>query len=45
VAVVELDLPAIGVRGNSHMLMMDTNSNLVASLIQKWLASNGLMLD
>jgi len=45
VAVVELDLPAIGVRGNSHMLMMDTNSNLVASLIQKWLAINGLMLD
>lgn len=45
VAVDELDLPAIGVRGNSHMLMMDTNSNLVASLIQKWLTSNGLMLD
>jgi len=43
--VDELDLPAIGVGGNSHMLMMDTNSNLVASLIQKWLASKGLMLD
>ena len=45
VAVDELDLPAIGVGGNSHMLMMDTNSNLVASLIQKWLADKGLMLD
>jgi pimeloyl-ACP methyl ester carboxylesterase len=43
VAVEELDLPAIGVGGNSHMLMMDTNSNLVASLIQKWLANKGLM--
>ena len=43
VAVDELDLPAIGVRGNSHMLMMDTNSNLVASLIQKWLSDKGLM--
>jgi pimeloyl-ACP methyl ester carboxylesterase len=45
VTVDELDLPAIGVGGNSHMLMMDTNSNLVASLIQKWLADKGLMLD
>jgi pimeloyl-ACP methyl ester carboxylesterase len=43
VAVDELDLPAIGVKGNSHMLMMDTNSNLVASLIQKWLADKGLI--
>ena len=43
VAVDELDLPAIGVGGNSHMLMMDTNSNLVANLIQKWLANKGLM--
>lgn len=43
VAVDELDLPAIGVRGNSHMLMMDTNSNLVASLIQKWLSNKGLI--
>jgi pimeloyl-ACP methyl ester carboxylesterase len=45
VTVDELDLPAIGVGGNSHMLMMDTNSNLVASLIQNWLADKGLMLD
>ncbi len=43
VAVDELDLPAIGVRGNSHMLMMDTNSNLVASLIQKWLSNKDLI--
>jgi pimeloyl-ACP methyl ester carboxylesterase len=43
VAVDELDLPAIGVRGNSHMLMMDINSNLVASLIQKWLSNKGLI--
>ena len=43
VAVDELDLPAMGIAGNSHMLMMDTNSNLVANLIQKWLANKGLM--
>ena len=43
VTVDELDLPAMGIAGNSHMLMMDTNSNLVASLIQEWLAGKGLM--
>jgi len=41
----ELNLPAMGIAGNSHMLMMDTNSNLVASLIQKWLAGKGLMIS
>ena len=44
VTVDELDLPAIGIAGNSHMLMMDTNSNLVASLIQQWLTGKGLMI-
>jgi hypothetical protein len=43
VTVDEMDLPAMGIAGNSHMLMMDTNSNLVASLIQEWLAGKGLM--
>lgn len=43
VTVDELDLPAMGITGNSHMLMMDTNSNLVASLIQEWLAGKGLI--
>jgi pimeloyl-ACP methyl ester carboxylesterase len=36
-----LDLPARGIRGNSHMLMMDRNSDRVAGLIQDWLARGG----
>jgi pimeloyl-ACP methyl ester carboxylesterase len=38
-----LDLPARGIRGNSHMLMMDTNSDQVAALVQEWMAAKGLM--
>lgn len=38
-----LDLPARGIRGNSHMLMMDRNSDQVAALVQDWLAARGLM--
>jgi pimeloyl-ACP methyl ester carboxylesterase len=38
-----LDLPAMGIKGNSHMLMMDRNSDQIAGLIQNWLAKNGLM--
>ncbi len=38
-----LDLPAAGLRGNSHMLMMDTNSDQVAQLVQGWMAKQGLM--
>jgi pimeloyl-ACP methyl ester carboxylesterase len=38
-----LDLPAQGIRGNSHMLMMDRNSDQVAARVQAWMAANGLM--
>jgi pimeloyl-ACP methyl ester carboxylesterase len=38
-----LDLPAEGVRGNSHMLMMDGNSDEVAAHVQQWMESKGLM--
>lgn len=38
-----LSLPEAGVKGNTHMLMMDTNSDQVAGLIQKWMGENGLM--
>jgi predicted small secreted protein len=38
-----LDLPARGIRGNSHMLMMDRNSDQVAALIQQWLQARGLV--
>ncbi|MBR0650614.1 alpha/beta fold hydrolase [Roseomonas terrae] len=37
-----MDLPARGIRGNSHMIMMDRNSDEVAALVQDWLASKGL---
>ena len=32
-----------GVKGNSHMMMMDTNSDQVAALIQQWIEKQGLM--
>jgi len=38
-----LELAKHGIRGNSHMLMMDKNSDQVAGLIQAWLARQGLM--
>jgi pimeloyl-ACP methyl ester carboxylesterase len=36
------DLPAMGIHGNSHMVMMDRNSDAVAALVQSWLARRGL---
>jgi pimeloyl-ACP methyl ester carboxylesterase len=38
-----IDLPAQGIKGNSHMVMMDKNSDQVAALIQAWMAKQGLM--
>lgn len=40
--VDDVDLPARGIRGNSHMIMMDRNSDAVAAVIQEWLAARGL---
>ena len=37
-----IDLPDVGIKGNSHMIMMDKNSNVVADVIQKWLVGKGL---
>ena len=37
-----IDLPGIGIRGNSHMVMMDRNSDQVAGVIQDWLEKQGL---
>ena len=37
-----VDLPERGIRGNSHMLMMDRNSDAVAAVVQEWLAAKGL---
>ncbi len=38
-----LDLPAAGVKGNTHMIMMDSNSDQVATKVQNWLTRNKLM--
>ncbi|WP_427770608.1 esterase [Comamonas thiooxydans] len=38
----EIDLPAQGIRGNSHMIMMDRNSDQIAALVQDWLVRRGL---
>ena len=35
--VTEIKLPEKGIRGNSHMLMMDRNSDLIARLVQNWI--------
>ena len=43
VAVDEFDLPAMGIRGNSHLLMMDRNSDDIAARVQQWFESRDLM--
>ncbi|MDB5532626.1 MAG: hydrolase/carboxylic esterase, partial [Hyphomicrobiales bacterium] len=37
-----IDLPKVGVKGNSHMMMMDKNNREIADLISKWLVTKGL---
>jgi pimeloyl-ACP methyl ester carboxylesterase len=37
-----VDLPKAGIKGNSHMMMMDRNNAEVAALIQTWLEGKGL---
>lgn len=37
-----LELPDIGIKGNSHMLMMDSNSEEIAGKINNWLEERGL---
>ena len=37
-----VELPKIGIKANSHMIMMDRNNAEVAALIQKWLEGKGL---
>jgi hypothetical protein len=37
-----IDLPTMGITGNSHMIMMDKNNAAVAELIQGWLMRQGL---
>jgi len=42
-SVEVIDLPDIGIKGNTHMMMMDKNSDQVAAVIQKWLVGKGLV--
>jgi hypothetical protein len=37
-----VDLPQIGIKGNSSMIMMDRNYAEVAGMIQRWLEGKGL---
>jgi hypothetical protein len=38
-----IDLPKRGIRGNTHMLVMDANSDEIARLVADWLAKQGLV--
>jgi hypothetical protein len=38
-----INLPEIGIKGNSHMMMQDKNNAAIADVIQKWLAAKGLV--
>lgn len=38
-----IEMPDLGVTGNTHMLMMDSNSDEIAGVIQKWIQEEGLM--
>jgi len=37
-----IDLPKQGIKGNSHMIMMDKNNAEVAGVIESWLERKGL---
>ncbi|MBS0532854.1 MAG: esterase [Proteobacteria bacterium] len=37
-----IDLPKVGIKGNSHMMMMDKNNVQIADLIHKWMNDKGL---
>lgn len=35
---VFLDLPEIGIQGNTHIMMQDNNSKTIADMLTNWLA-------
>ena len=37
------DLPKMGIKGNTHMLMMDRNSDDIAKLVADWIGKQGLV--
>jgi hypothetical protein len=40
-----MDLPRIGIRGNSHVMMADENSDEVAGIVETWLRDRGLKTE
>jgi hypothetical protein len=38
-----INLPEIGITGNSHMLMQDKNNGEIAEVIHAWLAGKGFV--
>jgi pimeloyl-ACP methyl ester carboxylesterase len=38
-----LDLPAAGIAGNSHLMMMESNNLAIAALIEDWLLTSALV--
>ena len=38
-----INLPEIGIKGNSHMMMQDRNNAEIADIIHIWLAGKGLV--
>jgi pimeloyl-ACP methyl ester carboxylesterase len=40
-SIETIDLPDIGIKGNTHMMMMDRNSDQIADVMQKWLVTKG----
>jgi hypothetical protein len=41
--VETFDLPKMGIKGNTHMLMMDRNSDEIAKRVSDWIAKQGLV--
>ena len=37
------ELPKMGIKGNTHMLMMDRNSDEIAKLVNDWIGKQGLV--
>ena len=37
------DLPKMGIKGNTHMMMMDRNSDEIAKLVHEWIGKQGLV--
>jgi hypothetical protein len=38
-----VNLPDLGIKGNTHFMMMEKNNAEIADVIQKWLVGKGLV--